>query len=261
MAGDRRSESSSVFASMGLRKEHRYNSESTESASPFQEPAEQRIRSDHSHPPAEAEVSGRFPQNRARRSAGSTRGTGHWPLRVNMDSGVPRRQGRARSQGGKLAITRSLPVSELTEQQQVVIHEAATRAMDFTAKNFRYVTTEFGDFVRKVKNGEMVYLRALSHEKPSERPAMLADDFPALASDFLLPPQLSLVKENLFSSVLRLSGPVNMWLHYDVRDAVPTEQSHPSFFQYINDSGPGYGECLLPDRRFEATSPFPSLGR
>lgn len=88
--------------------------------------------------------------------------------------------------------------------------------MDFNAKNFRYVTTEFGDFARRVELGDKLYLRALSHEKPSEKAAVLAEDFPGLASDFVLPEQLSLVKENLFSSVLRLSGPVNMWLHYDV---------------------------------------------
>src|SRR4051794_15736140 len=88
--------------------------------------------------------------------------------------------------------------------------------MDFTAKNFRYVTTEFGDFVRRLEQGDKLYLRALSEEKPSEKPADLVDDFPGLAGDFVLPAQLSLVMANLFSSVLRLSGPVNMWLHYDV---------------------------------------------
>ncbi|KAH6847965.1 hypothetical protein B0I37DRAFT_431903 [Chaetomium sp. MPI-CAGE-AT-0009] len=97
----------------------------------------------------------------------------------------------------------------------VVIHEAATQAMDFTAKNFRYVTAEFSNFAQRVEQGDKVYLRALSHEKPSEQPAVLAEDFPALAPDFVLPTQLSLVAENLFSSVLRLSGLVNMWLHYD----------------------------------------------
>ncbi len=88
--------------------------------------------------------------------------------------------------------------------------------MDFTAKNFRYVTTEFGEFARRMAQGDRLYLRALSHEKPTEKTAMLSEDFPALAPDFVLPAQLSLVAENLFSSVLRLSGPVNMWLHYDV---------------------------------------------
>jgi len=101
-------------------------------------------------------------------------------------------------------------------ESQVVIHDSATQIMDFNAKNFRYVTTEFDSFIDGVKKGDKTYLRALSEEKPNEKPALLADDFPKLASDFVLPPQLSLVKENLFSSVLRVSGPVNMWLHYDV---------------------------------------------
>ncbi|KAK3997186.1 putative leucine carboxyl methyltransferase 2 [Cladorrhinum sp. PSN332] len=101
-------------------------------------------------------------------------------------------------------------------ESKVVIHEATTQVMDFNAKNFKYVTTEFGDFAKRVARGDKLYLRALSSEKPSEKSAVLAEDFPALAGDFVLPEQFSLVEENLFSSVLRLSGPVNMWLHYDV---------------------------------------------
>lgn len=88
--------------------------------------------------------------------------------------------------------------------------------MNFNTKNFRYATTNFGDFVGRVKKGDRIYLRALSEDKPAEKPAVLANDFPSLAPDFVLPPQLSMVAENLFSSVLRVSGPVNMWLHYDV---------------------------------------------
>ncbi|KAK0635117.1 hypothetical protein B0T17DRAFT_586727 [Bombardia bombarda] len=107
-------------------------------------------------------------------------------------------------------------VEKVGKDRKVVIHESATQAMDFNAKNFRYVTTEFGDFTERVEKGDKLYLRALSSEKPSEQPAMLTDDFPLLAPDFVLPPQLSQVEENLFSSVLRVSGPVNMWLHYDV---------------------------------------------
>lgn len=99
---------------------------------------------------------------------------------------------------------------------QVVIHESTSQAMDFNAKNFRYLTTEFADFGRRVERGDSLYLRALSSDSPTEKPALLSDDFPALAADFVLPPELSLVEENLFSSVLRVSGPVNMWLHYDV---------------------------------------------
>lgn len=88
--------------------------------------------------------------------------------------------------------------------------------MDFNAKNFRYVTTDFGNFARRVQRGDKLYLRALSQDKPSEKPTVLAGDYPEIAADFVLPQQLSAVEERLFSSVLRLSGPVNMWLHYDV---------------------------------------------
>ena len=88
--------------------------------------------------------------------------------------------------------------------------------MDFNAKNFRYVTKAFGEFADDIQKGGRLYLRALSAEEPAGRPANLKDDFPALASDFILPPELDFVNENMFSSVLRVSGPVNMWLHYDV---------------------------------------------
>ncbi|KAK3948606.1 hypothetical protein QBC32DRAFT_221630 [Pseudoneurospora amorphoporcata] len=100
--------------------------------------------------------------------------------------------------------------------RKVVIHDSTTPAMDFTTKNFRYVTTEFGDFMKRVEKGDRLYLRALSLDNPTEKPAVLSDDFPLLATDFVLPPELALVDERLFSSVLRVSGPVNMWLHYDV---------------------------------------------
>ncbi|KAK0705156.1 methyltransferase-like protein [Lasiosphaeris hirsuta] len=107
-------------------------------------------------------------------------------------------------------------VGKVGNDRNVVIHESSTQAMDFNTKNFRYVTTSFEDFARRVEKGDMVYLRALSDKKPTEKPALLTEDFPTLASDFALPPQLSVVRDSLFSSVLRASGCVNMWLHYDV---------------------------------------------
>ncbi|RYP06700.1 hypothetical protein DL764_003002 [Monosporascus ibericus] len=88
--------------------------------------------------------------------------------------------------------------------------------MDFNAKNFVYVTVPFGDFMQSVSEGSKMYLRALSEDQPAEQPANLNIDFPQLADDFQLPEELSLVTGNAFSSVLRISGPVNMWLHYDV---------------------------------------------
>lgn len=88
--------------------------------------------------------------------------------------------------------------------------------MDFASKNFRYVTKSFGVFMEAVDTGERLYLRSLSAEKPSEQPADLKRDFPKISNDFRLPPELKVVGENLHSSALRISGPVNMWLHYDV---------------------------------------------
>lgn len=88
--------------------------------------------------------------------------------------------------------------------------------MDFNSKNFRYVTEEFGKVMSRAEAGDRLYLRALSSDKPTEKPANIDEDFPALAKDFKLPLELAFVKQNLFSSVLRVSGRVNMWLHYDV---------------------------------------------
>jgi tRNA wybutosine-synthesizing protein 4 len=98
------------------------------------------------------------------------------------------------------------------------VHECQedTEKMDFNSKNFRYATDAFGSIMNKIDSGARLYLRSLSHSKPSELPANLEADFPELVGDFVLPNELSLVKENLFSSILRISGRVNMWLHYDV---------------------------------------------
>ncbi|KAI0106964.1 leucine carboxyl methyltransferase [Nemania sp. FL0031] len=101
-------------------------------------------------------------------------------------------------------------------QRKVVVHEASSSAMDFNSKNFSYTTKTFASFMAEVEKGERQYLRTLSEERPSDQPASIEKDFPSLASDFQLPPELSLVKQNEFSSVLRISGRVNMWLHYDV---------------------------------------------
>jgi tRNA wybutosine-synthesizing protein 4 len=93
--------------------------------------------------------------------------------------------------------------------------------MDFGAKNFQYVTEAFGQVVKKMQAGGRLYLRSLSQAQPTETPANLNDDFPSLAADFCLPEEVGHASDNLFSSVLRLSGRVNMWLHYDVSNLVP----------------------------------------
>lgn len=101
------------------------------------------------------------------------------------------------------------------ELWQVVVHEASSSSMDFNSKNFRYTTKDFASFMAEAKKGGRQYLRALSEEHPADQPANVKADFPGLASDFQLPPELYFVKQNEFSSVLRISGRVNMWLHYD----------------------------------------------
>lgn len=88
--------------------------------------------------------------------------------------------------------------------------------MDFNSKNFQYLTDSFANVVGRIQAGGRLYLRSLSHTKPSESPANIDADFPGISRDFRLPEELEFVKRNLFSSILRLSGRVNMWLHYDV---------------------------------------------
>jgi len=93
--------------------------------------------------------------------------------------------------------------------------------MDFKSKNFEYVKKKFGDFLDEIESGKRLYLRSLSSENPSSSPAELAKDFPSISADFQLPPALDFVKNNAHSSPLRISGPVIMWLHYDVSTSFP----------------------------------------
>ncbi|ESZ94708.1 hypothetical protein SBOR_4902 [Sclerotinia borealis F-4128] len=101
-------------------------------------------------------------------------------------------------------------------EREVIVHEASSEHMSFSSKNFTYVTKKFGDFLDEVERGSKLYLRSLSAEKASELPADIVKDYPAISADFELPSELASVKENAHSSPLRISGPVNMWLHYDV---------------------------------------------
>lgn len=98
-----------------------------------------------------------------------------------------------------------------------MVHAAQSEAMNFEAKNFSYATKKFGTFLDEVHAGGRQYLRSISAEQPSQLPANLAFDFPGLKNDFRVPEHLALVTDNAHSSPLRISGPVSMWLHYDVR--------------------------------------------
>ena len=88
--------------------------------------------------------------------------------------------------------------------------------MSFLAKNFNYSKKPFGQFVDDIVGGRTEYLRAIASGKPMERATRLRDDYPSIASDFQLPLELDFAKEHEHSSPLRMSGPVTMWLHYDV---------------------------------------------
>ncbi|KAI0121451.1 LCM-domain-containing protein [Hypoxylon sp. NC0597] len=107
-------------------------------------------------------------------------------------------------------------VKQLGFDREIVVHEASSPRMDFNSKNFAYVTKKLGDVMKEIESGHKLYLRALSDDHPSDQPANIRVDFPQIAGDFKLPEALSFVAENEFSSVLRITGPVNMWLHYDV---------------------------------------------
>lgn len=88
--------------------------------------------------------------------------------------------------------------------------------MNFLAKNFAYKTITFEEFMRMADEDENVYLRALSTNRPADQATNLTEDFPGIAADFVLPPQLDWINERIHSMPLRISGPVTMWLHYDV---------------------------------------------
>ena len=108
-------------------------------------------------------------------------------------------------------------IAKIGGDRVVVVHEASDESsMDFLVKNFKYVKKPFKHFVDEISRGSPQYLRSLSSENPAGKPADLSVDFPELASGFGMPPQLDIVQQKLHSSVLRMSGPVAMWLHYDV---------------------------------------------
>jgi tRNA wybutosine-synthesizing protein 4 len=130
--------------------------------------------------------------------------------------------------------------------------------MDFKTKNFTYASMPFGGFVDAVERGERLYLRALSSTNAKEVPTILEDDYPSIASGFKLPGKLSwtvedniltrhadtlkYVRDNMHSSPLRISGPVNMWLHYDVSLNI-----HALVSAAATDTHIGNGECIMSD--------------
>jgi tRNA wybutosine-synthesizing protein 4 len=114
---------------------------------------------------------------------------------------------------------------------KIIVHECSSEHMDFRAKNFDYTSKKFGNFIDEIQDGKRMYLRSLSSENPSSTATELAKDFPSIAADFQLPPALNFASGNAHSSPLRISGPLIMWLHYDVRRI-----AFPSCWLHINTS-------------------------
>ncbi|KAF2838643.1 LCM-domain-containing protein [Patellaria atrata CBS 101060] len=106
--------------------------------------------------------------------------------------------------------------SKIGGDRTVVVHDSPSNRMTFQNKNFSYSKMQFSKFIRSVSNGDKLYLRSLSASKPVAKPTNLKDDFPTIAADFRLPDVLQYVRDNIHSSPLRISGPVTLWLHYDV---------------------------------------------
>ncbi|KAG9232208.1 hypothetical protein BJ875DRAFT_467488 [Amylocarpus encephaloides] len=100
--------------------------------------------------------------------------------------------------------------------REVVVHESKKAHMCFKTKNFSYANKSFAEFMDCIQKGERLYMRALSSQNAKDLPACLEKDYPALAAEFRIPNEMEYVLNNLHSSVLRISGSVNMWLHYDV---------------------------------------------
>lgn len=105
---------------------------------------------------------------------------------------------------------------KLGPERDIVVHECSSDRMTFKDKNFAYVKKPVGTFLDAIANGSHEYLRAVSSTQPNKLPTTLESDFPTIAPDFHIPEICNIVKENFHSSPLRISGPVSLWLHYDV---------------------------------------------
>ncbi|KAK6335408.1 tRNA methyltransferase ppm2 [Orbilia brochopaga] len=92
--------------------------------------------------------------------------------------------------------------------------------MNFNSKNFVYTRLPFSEFIdisfSKKGNTPPCYLRSISN-KPTKYASLLEREFPEIASDFSIPPELAFIAPSLHSSILRISSAgVGVWLHYDV---------------------------------------------
>jgi tRNA wybutosine-synthesizing protein 4 len=149
-------------------------------------------------------------------------------------------------------------VQTLGFDRKVVVHEAQTDHMNFQTKNFSYTTKAFGTFMEEIHQGGRQYLRSISADQPAKKAANFQEDFPEINDEFVLPPQLGYVQDNAHSSPLRISGPVTMWLHYDV-----SHGPRRYFMKKLTTDAfcIGHGQRILPDPRTEKVDSVPAHGR
>ncbi|KAK6384447.1 tRNA methyltransferase ppm2 [Exophiala oligosperma] len=109
-------------------------------------------------------------------------------------------------------------LSKVPASRNIVIHASPNRTMNFQRKDFAYTTMPFHNFIKILDSDPQahMYLRSISSTKPTQLPALFPTDWPELADDFTLPSSLEFIRRHKFSSPLRISANVNMWLHYDV---------------------------------------------
>ena len=119
--------------------------------------------------------------------------------------------------------------SKLGSDRELIVHECTSDAMTFGIKNFTYEKRSVSSFFSSISNGAPSYLRAISSMQANKLPTKLEDDFPTIAADFQIPELCRGVinEEAYHSSPLRISGPVSLWLHYDV---------HPNILSQIHGS-------------------------
>ena len=104
--------------------------------------------------------------------------------------------------------------SKIGPDRTVLVHESQDELMTFENRNFHRKNTTFTEFMDAIGSGAKLYLRSLSQDR--KQAANFHNDYPEISADFNLPDALKVGSEAFHSSVLRIAGPVKIWLHYDV---------------------------------------------
>ena len=119
-------------------------------------------------------------------------------------------------------------LQEKLEDKVAKIHKVEKELadqMDFRTKNFQYQSLPMADLIQHIFQPRddhkfAYYLRWVGDDRGQTK-ANFHLDFPSLAQDFRLPPDIFFPEERFFSSVLRLSSDkIRVWTHYDVMDNI-----------------------------------------